>query len=77
MSVVVKPGVLVMILSRQPDALLDVVRVELLLNVAPRIKPCCPDDVLLLISERNGCSQMIAVIVPNGDFSSLALLLFF
>ena len=75
--VVVQPGLLVVVLPRQPDALLDVVWVELLLDVAPGIESRGPDDVLLFIRQGNGRAQMIAVVMPHGDFSLLILLLFF
>ena len=75
--VVVQPGLLVVVLPRQPDALLDVVWVELLLDVAPRIESRGPDDVLLFIRQGNGCAQVITVVMPDGDFSLLILLLFF
>ena len=69
MSVVVKPGALVMVLPRQPDALFDVAGVELLLDVPPRIKSRCPDDVLLVVGQCYGRPQMITVVMPDGDFS--------
>ena len=75
--VVVQPGLLVVVLPRQPDALLDVVWVELLLDVAPGIESRGPDDVLLFIRQGNGRAQMITVVMPHSDFSLLILLLFF
>ena len=74
--VVVQPGLLVVVLPRQPDALLDVVWVELLLDVAPGIESRGPNDVLLFIRQGNGRAQMIAVVMPDGDRRSFALLLF-
>ena len=75
--VVVQPGLLVVVLPRQPDALLDVVWVELLLDVAPGIESGGPDDLLVLIGECQRRAQMITVVMPHGDFSLLILLLFF
>ena len=75
--VVVEAGLLVVVLPRQPDALLDVVWVELLLDVAPGIESGGPDDLLVLIGECQRRAQMITVVMPHGDFSLLILLLFF
>ena len=63
MSVVVQPGLLVMVLPRQPDALLDVVWVELLLDVPPGIESRGPDDLLVLIGECQRRAQMITVVM--------------
>ena len=77
MPVVVQPGVFVVVLPRQPDALFDVVWVEFLLDVVPGIESGGPDDLLVLIGECQRRAQMIAVVVANGDRCLLGLLLFF
>ena len=64
--VVVEAGVLVLVLPWQPDALVDALRVVLLLDVAPRIKPCRPDDLVALIRQCQWRAQMIAVIAGKS-----------
>ena len=77
MPVVIKPRLPVMVLPRQPNRLVHAAWIELLLHIPPRIEPCCPHHLVLLVRQRNRRPQMIAVVELNRDGRLTGLLLFY
>lgn len=74
MPVVVEARLAVMVLPRQAEGLVDAVGVVLLFEVAPRVEPGGPDDVVVAVGQRNRCAQVIAVVEVNLDRGLLLLL---
>lgn len=65
--VVVEVGLPVMVLPRQPDGLVHVVRVVFLFEVAPRVQFCRPSNVAFPVGERQRRAQVVAVVVVDLD----------
>ena len=67
MPVVIQPRLPVMVLPRQPDRLMDALRVVLLQHIAPGVQLRGPGHLAGLVRQRHGSAQVVAVVVVDGD----------
>jgi len=72
MPVVIQPRFPVMVLPRQPDRLVDALRVVFLQHIAPGVQLYGLGHLAGLVGQGHGCAQVVAAVVIDGD----ALLLF-
>ena len=76
MPVVIQPRLPVMVLPRQPDRLVDALRVVFLQHIAPGVQLGSPGDPAGLVRQGHGRAQVVAVVVVDGDASVLFFFLF-
>ncbi len=76
MPVVIQPRFPVMVLPRQPDRLVDALRVVLLQHIAPVVQLCGSGHLAGLVRQGHGRAQVVAVVVVDGDAGVLFFFLF-
>ena len=74
MPVVIQPRFPVMVLPRQPDRLVDALRVVFLQHIAPRVQLGGPGHLACLVCQGHGRAQVVAV--ADGDAGVLFFFLF-
>jgi len=75
MPVVIQPRFPVMVLPRQPDRLVDALRVLFLQHIAPGVQLCGPGHLAGLVRQGHGRAQMVAVVMMDGYGALLRSLL--
>ena len=65
-----------MVLPRQPDRLVDALRVVFLQHIAPGVQLGGPGHLAVLVRQRHGRAQVVAVVVVDGDAGVLFFFLF-
>ena len=76
MPALIQPRFPVMVLPRQPDRLVDALRVVFLQHIARGNQLCSPGHLAGLVRQGNWYVQMVAVVVEDGDVGVLFSFLF-